>query len=193
MRIFCYLLLINFANEGLTQFINPDSVWTENHYSSNGKIRLVADYCLIDNQVTLCGRYEEYDTLGHLLVKGQYRVAADSLDCFNCFHLDYRDSSLHQYFKSDWCELRVGMWNFYYPNGQIRECGEYSMSVHEEWSTCLFLFNSNSTIYGPCANGYHAEYLKSGYWNYYDENGQQVSRVYYSEGFIIETAYVNNE
>ncbi len=192
MRIFFFLLFIVLSSKGLSQFIKPDSTYTEKYYFRNGNVRLIVDYCIIDNQVTLCGKYEEYDSLGSLLIKGQYAVAADSLECYNCFYLDYPDSTLHQYFKSGFREVRVGIWNYYYPNGQVKEFGEYSIRVHEEWSRCLFITNPDPGVHiqGPCPVGHHPEYLKNGYWNYFRENGQQVTRIYYYEGSIIETAYV---
>ncbi len=179
MKLFAIVFFLSINLSAFSKHIIPDSIFTDTAYFRNGRPHYIIDYCLIDNGYVNCGKYEYYDTSGTVLIKGQYKISEDSLECVDCYFVNQFDSSYTQYFNSACQEIRTGVWYFYHPNGTIKEQGSYSEKVHEEWSIPM--------VRGPV--GYSCEHLKHGPWYYYDSEGNLTSKVWYFEGRVIQTAH----
>ncbi len=166
------LCCTSFSQEGST-----DSVQTITSFHSNGQIKSVREVLWIDDSPVKNGFYKEYDTLGTLRIEGHYTYQTNTKECIGCYALDSDDSTFHRYKKSNWTEMRTGVWNFYSADGNIYLSGSYSEKVHE-----IIHLAPDTDNYEPYIE---IDYLKNGPWNYYDINGKIISIEWYVDGNLV--------
>lgn len=119
-----------------------------------------------------------YDSLGNLSAIGKY-IEVDSAECHYCF-----DEYYQQYFYTDRINLRVGTWQFFHPNGQLKEFGEFSIKVHEYRGS--HKDEKQDSEYITTGYGYISrDYLKDGECKYFDEQGNYIRTEKYVCGHLI--------
>lgn len=123
-----------------------------------------------------------------MLIEGRYAVLSDSVSCVDCYYVG-SDSTLYKILKTDFNELRVGIWKYYYENGQLKEKGKYAKHIRISASSALFSSKTQYQYEGPVAAGFGPEYLREGAWEIYDENGYLIKVIWYHEGRIIKEQY----
>ena len=187
MRLIKLLLLIIILS-GLTAYsqdLQPDSLKIDSTFYTNGQLYRLIDVGYYDGVYKMNGRYLEYTEDGKILLEGNYEVKSDSVNCIDCFGVN-KDSSLVQILKSDFNEVRTGIWKYYYSNGSLKESGQYSSGIRISAYAPLF---SDKTQFRfaerPIPSGYGPEYLKHGPWEYYDENGYLIKVIWYFEGRVL--------
>lgn len=181
MRPHLLILFSVLCNFSISQQI--DSTTIDTSYFQNMKPYYIIGYAFIDGINYQHGIYREYDTSGVLLIEGNYKASPNSIECVDCYSVNYYDSTFTQYTIAHFHETRTGVWNFYYPNGKLKMQGEYSPKVHEEFSSLMLLQNCNFLM-GPSGVGVH--FLEHGPWIYYNEYGEITNRKWYYQGRLIQ-------
>ena len=145
-------------------------------YHNNGIISSLFEWDA--EKACMCGYYAKFDSLGNPLLEGKFE-AVDSIKCLSCFDNFYDPPTPNEYSRTR--ELKVGVWKYYHSNGQIKEIGVYSKSVHEyQGTTHPFVLEDR-----PYNTYSSVDYLKNGIWEYYDEFGNNYLSVKYVDGQII--------
>ncbi|ASS50397.1 MAG: hypothetical protein A3D31_12585 [Candidatus Fluviicola riflensis] len=154
-----------------------NNVVYEKWYHPNGKINLEYDYDTILH--CFAGKYKEFDSTGILMIEGNYSIV-DSVQCKDCY-----DEFQGIWQKYEYADLRtkpVGMWKYFYSDGQIKMEGAYSEKVHAyRGDPNLF----NETDIGPINVWIHYDLLKNGQWIYYNESGKKIKMEEYIDGALI--------
>ena len=184
-NLFTLFLLIGFNSFSQIQ---ADSILTDTIYYKNGQIHRLVDYGYYNGELKMNGKYTEYSENNILLVDGKYEINSDSLECIDCFVV-LRDSAFKPIFKSEFNEERTGIWKYYHPNGQLKEKGKYSNKIRVTTTQTLFSSKTQYQQNGPSPVGIGPEYLKTGPWEYYDENGNLTKVIWYYEGRVIKIQY----
>lgn len=152
---------------------------TTYHYD-NGKVEVTFETDSITNHYN--GFYKKFDEDGTLRVEGNY-MRVDSVKCKDC----YKDFSPwdKKYVPYDYAKIesvKVGIWNYYYPDGKIETYGEYAPMVHAHGGSPELIANE-----GPINVWIRYDDLKQGEWDYFDEYGKKIKTETYYEGALIYT------
>lgn len=180
MRILFTFLLFATSTISFSQAL--DSTTTDTSYYANMQARVIVNYAFINGSKYQHGYYREFDSTGIILVEGYYQAHLDSIECIDCFTINHYDSSLIQYTKAHYNEIRTGIWKYYYPNGHLKMEGEYSPKIHEDRSSFMLAKGCNSVM-GPVGIG--IQFLEHGPWSYYNEFGEITNRKWYYQGRLI--------
>jgi hypothetical protein len=155
-------------------------------YHHTGKIKSIIAYDSMTNHY--CGVYNQFDSTGVLIVEGQY-VAVDSVKCKDCYTDSYSGNRLEEkWTKMDYAdvlELKVGVWKYLHPNGQLKMIGEYSDMVHS-LSGMSYPLSWEGISWPSPVDGYiYFQQLKKGKWEYYDELGNNYLTEEYVNGTLV--------
>lgn len=123
---FCIILLTITCNAQAQGVCNRDTI-----YYQDGKINRITDFDTLNNRY--CGIYIAFDSLGSKIKEGHFK-GVDSVICSHCYTEKYGDSTSkwQQYQIAKYVnEIPVGKWEYYHPNGKLKEVGIYCNSVHE--------------------------------------------------------------
>lgn len=182
----CGILLLYYCSFSLLFSQEKTGVHTDTIHIND--IKIIYQFCEINNSHYKCGRYQEYDSIGNLLTSGQYQVILDSLPCIYCFTLV--DSTLIQFFytSSPVC-VKSGIWTYYYPNGIICSEGSYCSKTRIEGVSSAKAVGSSIYDSGPV--GHHSVDLKEGRWKYYSDDGKLIREEWYVDGTLVWVVQVH--
>ena len=171
------ITILTFFTAILSNAQGNKNVIYEKWYHPNGKINIECDYDTVLN--CYAGKYKEFDTTGTLITEGHYKIV-DSVRCKDCY-----DEFHGKWKKYDYTDLRnvpVGMWKYFYSNGQIKMEGAYSEKVHAFRGDPNLFIETNK---GPVNVWIDYDLLKNGQWVYYNENGKKMKMEEYIDGELI--------
>lgn len=169
-------ILTFFAAKLCSAQANKNVVY-EKWYHPNGIINIECDYDTVLN--CYAGKYKEFDNTGVLIIEGNYKIV-DSVQCKDCY--DGFRGIWQKYEYADLKNVPVGVWKYFYSNGQIKMEGAYSEKVH---AYCGDPNLFNKTDIGPVNVWIRHELLKNGQWFYYNESGQKIKMEEYIDGSLI--------
>jgi len=161
---------------------------TDTSFHINGNIAYIMD---IDTLHDYCGQYKEFDTTGILIVEGFYQIK-DSVECLNCFDGSPKfhdiDGSWIKYAYERIRHVEIGIWKYYHPNGKLKMIGSYSGKVHSFMGSVEpynWEMMENIPISKPVPVYISHEPLKTGQWQYYDDQGNNYLTEDYVDGILV--------
>lgn len=174
MRIVTVLFLVFFSS----CFGQGKKTLISTLYFDNGQQEVMFEYDSLTSQYA--GFYKTFDEKGVLLVNGNYQEV-DSVQCKDCY-----DDAFIRYDYAQPGSIKIGVWSYYYSNGQLQSQGEYAKMVHaHNGTTNPDLKNGSSS--GPINVWIRYDELKQGDWTYYDESGKKTKTETYLDGALIYT------
>jgi hypothetical protein len=183
--LFLFTLLVH-TSLALTQ--GDKNCKTDTSYHINGNIAYIIE---LNTNFHNCGLYQEFDTSGIVRIEGFYQLT-DSVECLNC----YTGTPQFQDIKGNWKKysyanlqyVEIGIWKYYHPNGQLRMIGSYSGKVHSyKGSSGPFQqeMMDGIPISKPIPVYISFDPLKTGQWQYYDEQGNNHLTEEYIDGILV--------
>lgn len=162
------------------------------------------------------GLFRKFDPKGVLIEEGNYKLMP-KVPCLSCFDYEIKIDSFElsdtingklvtamEYIRKktdklvqiesiDSLPIKTGIWKTYHSNGKINSSGSYTDKVHVH-----FTKNHETIYYSGWPEGFsdkittvrNVDYLKTGTWEYFDENGKQIRTEEYLEGQLL---YQKNE
>jgi antitoxin component YwqK of YwqJK toxin-antitoxin module len=151
-------------------------------YHNNGKISMLVEFDTVMN--SFCGLYQEFNEQGIMTMDGCYRLV-DSIACKDCYTCaEYENMEKQNFINCK--ELRVGVWKYYHPLGQLKSIGSYGEIIRFYIGTSYPKTVYKNGMWGGPVNSYiHFEYLKNGTWENYDEQGNNISSEKFLNGDLV--------
>lgn len=113
----------------------------------------------------------------------------DSVKCKDCYKDEYSENRVDgrwtKYEFVNCNSLKVGVWIYYHPNGQLKMIGEYHDMVHA-YNGISYPLSWEAKSWPSPRNVYREyEYLKKGTWEYYDEAGNHILTEEFANGALV--------
>ena len=163
------------------------------------------------------GFFKKFDSKGILVEEGNYQFRT-KIPCVTCFDyeikidsfefsdtingklataMEYRQKPTDKLVKIesiDSLPIKTGIWKTYHSNGKISSSGLYSDKVHIHFTSDHETSSTVAGWYGSFSDKIttirHTDYLKTGTWEYFNEEGKLIRIEEYLDGQLL---YQKNE